>query len=119
MVDHLTKQEAYRMVEKEFGVPSASIQHYTTPSRYKFPSWTRNTRYVKRHIDKYLPQIFNGDSELQLKEISIGIGNLTGISLKERTLEELLLKYRGLPRGSPVIKIEGGNYQLNPSFYNS
>lgn len=117
MVDHLTKQEAYRMVEKEFGVPSASIQHYTTPSRYKFPSWTRNTRYVKRHIDKYLPQVFNGNPELSLRAISDGIDNLSGIALKERTLEKLLLNYEGLPRGPPIIKSESGNYRLNDSFY--
>ena len=76
-------------------------------------------RYKKlvRHIDSVLPQIFNSKPELPLKEISNGIENLTGISLKERTLEKLLLKYENKPRDPPIIKTESGKYRLNDLFY--
>ncbi len=86
-------------------------RHPNYKKRYNF--------YIRRNIDNLLMTIFNDKQDLSSNEIYSRIKNLTGISLKERTLEKLLLKYGGLPRGSPVIKIESENYQLNPSFYNS
>lgn len=128
--DHgLSKRKISRIIAQEFNLPFNTVRYYAFIIG---KDWRRHTlkgkRYdnkydlkykrVIRHIDNLLPRVFNGNSELQLKEISNGIENLAGISLKERTLEKLLGKYERLPRGSPIIKAEPGNYRLNTSFYN-
>lgn len=94
---------------------------YSKISWKKFRQKHPDYRYkrVTRHIDNFFPRVFNSTPELPLKEISVGIENLTGISLKENTLEKLLLNYEGKPRGPPIVKTETGNYRLNDSFYRS
>lgn len=104
------------MIANMYGVHERIVYRYLNPVRIT-RLYAKEYKKVIRHIDTYLPQVFNGNPELSLKTISDGIDNLSGISLKERTLEKLIGKYEGLPRGPPIIKTESGNYQLNPSFY--
>lgn len=87
--------------------------------RYKEQRKIYDLKYknIVRHIDNFFPQIFNSNPELPLKEISSRIDNLTGVHLKESTLETCLNKYETKARDPPLIKTESGQYRLNPSFY--
>lgn len=87
--------------------------------RYKKDRKNYDLKYksVVRHIDNLFPQIFNSNPELPLSEISSRLGSLSGVHLKQSTLETLLNKYNGKARDPPLIKTELGNYRLNPSFY--
>lgn len=112
------------MIAKENNLPLRTVRYYMferKPSPTNIEEYNKeyDLKYKKvvRHIDTFLPQVFNGNPELSLRAISDGIDNLSGVSLKERTLEKLLLKYEGTPRGQPIIKTETGNYCLNDSFY--
>lgn len=122
--DHrLSKRKISRLIAEKYNLPFTTTRYYAFESRRDVKRYDSkyDLKYkgLIRHIDNLLPQVFNGNPELPLKEISSGIENLTGISLKERTLEKLLLKYENLPRGPPIVKTETGNYKLNSSFYNS
>lgn len=121
VVEHKTKKKACKIVEEKFNVPSSTVAAYTAPSSYRPPSQNKNYNagYVKtkRHIDKILPQVFKNNPELPLKQISNGIDKLAGVYIKEKTLEKILTKYEGNPRGLPIVKTETGNYRLNDLFY--
>jgi len=129
--DHrLSKRKISRIIADEFGLPFNTVRYYAfiigsdwKKENRKNMAYDKNydLKYKKviRHIDSFLPQVFNGNPELSLRAISDGIDNLSGISLKERTLEKLVGKYEGNPKGPPILKTETGNYQLNLSFYNS
>lgn len=115
----LSERKIAQIIANEYNLPSEMVRYHVSVKDKRYPGHY-DLRYKRliRHIDSILTQIFNGNSELPLNDILIGINNLKGISLKERTLEKLLSKYEGLPRGPPVVKTEAGKYQLNPSFYN-
>jgi hypothetical protein len=136
----IPRKKAYCMIAEKYNVTPKMVSSYVglltqgeekTHSRiYKqgyrkriekgyFRSYDYRYKNIIRHVDNLLPQVFNSIPELSLKAISNGIDNLSGISLKERTLEKLVGKYEGLPRGPPIVKTESGNYRLNGSFYRS
>jgi hypothetical protein len=119
----MPKREVYRIIAEKYNVTPNMVSSYIEPitdkdKAHHFSTYDFKYKRLIRHIDNLLPHLFNGNSELQLKEICNGIENLAGIYIKEGTLEKLLLKYKGKPRGLPVIKTESGSYKLNSSFYN-
>lgn len=128
---HISKKQACEIIEKSSGVPAQIVAVYTAPHNYKPPSHYRKYSYphygnhntneydlkyknLIRHIDDVLPQLFNGNSELSLTEMTEGIESNVGISMRESTLEKLIGKYEG---NAPLIKTELGHYQLNQDFY--
>lgn len=120
----LSERRICTIVAKEFNVPLTTIRYYLFDRDKKDPRfydrlYDLKYKRVIRHMDSVLPQVFNGNPELSLNNICIGINNLKGISLKEKTLERLIGKYEGLLKGPPIVKTETGNYQLNTTFYNS
>ncbi|MFH1644851.1 MAG: hypothetical protein ABIB11_00360 [Candidatus Omnitrophota bacterium] len=116
------KRQIYLLIAQKYNVDVQTVYHYMN-QKVRNRAYDRNYdlkyKRVVRHIDSYFPQIFNSNPDLPLSEISSRINSLSDIHLKENTLETLLNKYNGNPRGSPLIKAESGNYQLNPSFYNN
>ena len=138
-VHHLKKKQACKMIQGSLGVPARTVANYTSPSRYRFPSQyqrypSQNRRYPSqynspeydlrykhliRHLDTILPTLYNGNPELTLPEISERIETHAGIRMQEGTLEKLLARYEGKPRGPPVLKTESGSYKLNPSYHPS
>ena len=120
----LAHNKEYRIKQKErkLRIKKYQREYRKRPEvklRYKEDRKIYDLKYkrVVRHIDTYFPKIFNSNPDLPLSEISSRIGSLSDIHLKENTLETLLNKYNGNPRGSPLIKTDSGKYQLNPSFY--
>lgn len=111
-------KRVYAVIANMYGVHERTVYQYLSPVRIT-RLYGKEYKKVIRHVDNFLPQVFNSKPELSLRDISARIDNLSGIYLKERTLEKILGKYESKPRGPPVIKTESGNYQLNSSFYNS
>src|SRR3989338_5525211 len=127
--NHMYKIQACKVIASEFKVNPNTVRYclfqrrsylnakdYQEAYRNRPEIKTRRRdfdyRYKRltRHIDSLLPQIFNSKLELSLGDISVGIRNLSEISLRERTLEKLLLKYENTERGPPILKTESGNY---------
>jgi len=122
LVEGMPRKTAYQIIAKRYDVRPEMVASYIGPlttEEKKQHVYSYDYRYknIIRHVDNLLPQVFNGNPELSLKAISDGIDNLSGISLKEKTLEKLVGKYEGLPRGPPILKTESGNYRLNDLFY--
>lgn len=112
------KRQIFLLIANRYNVDVQTVYHYMTPSLISKMHGYEYKR-LAGHIDSFLPQVFNGKPELSLGDISVGIENLVGISLKEGTLEKLLLKYENKPRGPPIIKTETGNYRFNDLHYQS
>jgi len=110
------KRQIFLLIANRYNVDVQTVYRYMTPSLISKMHGYEYKR-LTGHLDSFLPQVFNGNPELSLRAISTGIDNLSGIFLKERTLEKLLAGYENKPRGIPIIKTESGNYQLNLSFY--
>lgn len=122
LVEGMPRKTAYQVIAKRYDVRPEMVASYIGPltteeKKQHFHGYDYRYKNIIRHVDNLLPQVFNGNPELSLKAISDGIDNLSGISLKERTLEKLVGKYEGLPKGLPILKTETGNYRLNDSFY--
>lgn len=134
--NHMYKIDACKVIADKFKVNPNTVRYclfqrkgYLNRKDYEEKYRNRPNIYIKRknydlkyksvvrHIDNLFPQIFNSNPELPLSEISGRIDNLTGVHLKETTLETLLNKYNGKARDPPLIKTESGNYKLNSSFY--
>src|SRR3989338_10786914 len=109
--DHrLSERKIAKIIADEYSVPSEIVRYHISTKDKRYPGhYDLRYKKVVRHIDTFLPQVFNGNPELSLKAISDGIDNLSGISLKERTLERLLGRYEGKQGGPPIIKSESGN----------
>ncbi|GAG20259.1 unnamed protein product [marine sediment metagenome] len=109
------------MIAKEYNLPIRTLRYYMferkTSTAFYDKTYDLKYKRLVRHIDKILPQIFNGEAELSLIEMSSGIDKLTGVYIKERTLEKILNRYEGEPRGEPLVKTESGKYRLNDLFY--
>ena len=79
--------------------------------------YARERGRVIGHLEVYLPQLFNGDTELLITDISNKLHENTRIEVSRNVLERILEKYESTPKGSPLVKTESGNYQLNKNFY--
>lgn len=115
----LSERKIAKIIANEYNILPEIIRYHISIKDKRYPGhYDLKYKRLIRHVDSVLPQVFNGNPELSLNDICIGIDNLKGISLKEGTLEKLIGKYQRMPRGPPIVKTETGNYKLNPSFYN-
>jgi len=118
------RRRVYQVIAQMYDVDLRTVYHYMSHTEnrsckspvYVKRRYERLYRHLTRHVDSILPQTFNGNDELSLAEISGRIANMIGVSVRERTLEKLLARYEGKPRGPPALKTEKG-YRLNPSYY--
>lgn len=134
--NHIYKIEVCKVIANKFKVNPNTVRYclfqrrgylnrkdYEEKYRNKPDIYIKRKNYdlkykrVVRHIDSYFPKIFNSNPELPLSEISSRIDNLTGVHLKENTLDNLLNRYGAKAKDPPLIKTELGKYRLNPSFY--
>jgi hypothetical protein len=108
------------LIGEEFGVPPHSVAYRVfglgrpNHDRTYGRGYRRNYRAFTRRLDSLLPQLYNGNTELSLAEMSERIETHSGIRMQEGTLENLLGKYEG---NAPLVKTESGKYQLNQNFY--
>lgn len=79
--------------------------------------WKRYKLYIRKNFDKVFLDVFRNKQDLPFKDVYAEVKNLTGLPIKARTLEKLLLKYENKPRGMPIIRTETGNYKINTSYY--
>lgn len=115
----LSKKESCVAIESKYGIPFRTLADYTAPSRYLHQSRHFNTRYVrtKRKLDLLLPKVFNGELRLSLRDVARRVDDRTGVLFQEKSLENILGKYESSRGCAPLIKVETGNYCLNPDFY--
>ena len=113
----------YAIIAKMYSVHPRTVYRHLSPGT--LAGGEREKRYdlryhhLIRHLDTVLPALYNGNSDLSLEEMSGRIQSHVGIKMQEGTLEKLLVRYGGEPRGSPVLRTELGTYRLNPSYYSS
>ena len=111
------RMRVYAAIAERYGVQPRTVARYLSPAT-RTRAYSREYQRLKRHLDTALPQLFNGRPELSLTELSGGIETHAGIKMQAVTLEKLLARYEGKPRGPPAIKTESG-YRLNPAYYSS
>jgi transposase len=80
-----------------------------------------NKRYsqLKANFGDYLQELFSDDKPRTLEQVSKYIASETGISLRERTIENLIDRYEQKTGQQPLSQINGNNslYVINRDFY--
>ncbi len=109
----------YAIIAKMYSVHPRTVYRHLSPGT--LAGGEREKRYdlryhhLIRHLDTLLPQLYNGNTELSLAEMSERIESQVGIKMQVGTLEKRLASYNG-DRAPPVLRTESGTYKLNPSY---
>lgn len=112
-----SRRRVYAAIAQMHGVSVGTVKNYMSRTMLK-REYARERGRLTRHLDLYLPQVFNGDADLPLNDISKRLQERTGISVGGTILEKSLEGYQGKPRGPPLIPSdETGKWRLNPSYY--
>ena len=120
---HLSKGTISRKIAREYSVPVFAVLYHvftsTQDAKKYHKRYDREYKHLIRHLDTILPRLYNGNSDLSLTEMAGRIESNIGIRMQEQTIEKLLVRYEGKPRGPPLLRTETGSYKLNPSYYSS
>jgi hypothetical protein len=80
-----------------------------------------NRKYadLRAHLDSYLLQLFADDQPRTVEDISNYVASRTGITLRKRTIENILAGYEQRLGQQPLIELNGNSslYVLNRDFY--
>ena len=111
-----SNKRVFAVIAEMYGIHPRTVYRHLSP-KVSMRTYWRNYSRLRRHLDKVLPKVFNGDSELSLQEVTNRVGDSAGVKVREATLENILGKCESNRGCSPLVKSDSGNYCLNPSFY--